>query len=121
MMRTIGASKSATAPFHSERVRRVICTPWRSKICSSRYNGRCSEYLEVTTCANNPGPLEQRLKSALAELKGSDRGKGLRLLKIYRLAQKVVCWSRDEYEPDLSALPEPLKFLGDKVVKGDTW
>jgi hypothetical protein len=65
--------------------------------------------------------LEQRLKSALAELKGSDRGKGLRLLKIYRLAQKVVCWSRDEYEPDLSALPEPLKFLGDKVVKGDTW
>src|SRR5208282_493836 len=51
-----GSSKSATAPFHSESVRRVICTPWRSKICSSRYNGKCSEYLEVTTCANNPGP-----------------------------------------------------------------
>jgi hypothetical protein len=65
--------------------------------------------------------LEQRFKSALAELKGSDREKGLRLLKIYRLAQKVVRWSRDEYGPDLSALPEPLNFLGDKVISGDTW
>src|SRR5713101_4516068 len=52
----MGSSKSATAPFHSESVRRVTCTPWRSKICSSRYNGRWSAYLEPTTCANNPGP-----------------------------------------------------------------
>src|SRR6267143_1870601 len=56
MARTIGSSKSATAPFHSESVRRVIRTPWRSKICSNRYNGRWSVYLELTTCANNPGP-----------------------------------------------------------------
>ena len=52
----MGSSKSATAPFHSESVRRVICTPWRAKICSSRYSGKWSAYLELTTCANKPGP-----------------------------------------------------------------
>jgi hypothetical protein len=63
--------------------------------------------------------LGQKFKAALAELKGLNREKGLRLLKIYRLAEKVIDWSGTE--PYLDALPEPLKFLGDKVVKGDTW
>lgn len=70
--------------------------------------------------------LEQRFKSSLAELKGSDREKGLRLLRIYSLAEKVVCWGRNllenkEFEPDLAALPEQLGFLGEKVVGSDTW
>ena len=79
MARTMGSSKSATAPFHSESVRRVTCTPWRSKICSCRYNGRWSAYLELTTCANNPGP-----------------GRPFSMGRAGRAACTTPCWQRPQ-------------------------
>jgi hypothetical protein len=68
---------------------------------------------------------EEHFESALAKLKGGDlhspygRDQEIRFLKVYWLANIVRDWTGTE--PYLDALPEPLKFLGDKVVKGDTW
>ena len=68
---------------------------------------------------------EEHFESALAKLRDGKlnslfgRDEEIRLLRVYGLAKSVMGWS--ETEPYLDALPEPLKFLGDKVVKGDTW
>ena len=72
------------------------------------------------------GKLEQKFKSSLAQLQGETREKGLRLLRIYSLAKKVVCWEEnllknEQFEPDLGALPEQFGFLAEKIVSGDTW
>jgi len=69
---------------------------------------------------------EEHFESSLAEFRAGGsffspfrNEKEIRFLGVYRLAKSVMDWR--ETEPDLDALPEPLKFLGDKVVKGDTW
>jgi hypothetical protein len=68
---------------------------------------------------------EEHFESALAKLTDGDLdspyGKVLeiRFLRVYRLAKNVMGWNGTE--PYLHALPETLKFRGDKVVKGDTW
>jgi hypothetical protein len=68
---------------------------------------------------------ENHFESALAKLRSGDsdtpyeRTHEIRLLRIYRLTKSVMNWS--QAEPYLDALPEPLKFLSDKVVNGDIW
>jgi len=68
---------------------------------------------------------EQNFESSIGKLRVRDwvspygREREIRFIKVYRLAKSVMDWSGTE--PYLDALPEPLKFLGDKVVEGDTW
>jgi hypothetical protein len=68
---------------------------------------------------------EELFESALAKLRDGDfdspygKDKEIRFLRVYRLAKSVMDWNGTE--PYLDALPEPLKFLGGKVVKGDPW
>jgi hypothetical protein len=68
---------------------------------------------------------EDNFESALAKLKSGHlqspygRDREIRFIRVYRLAKTVMAWNGTE--PSLDAIPEPLKFLGDKVMKGDTW
>jgi hypothetical protein len=61
-----------------------------------------------------------RLKQAAEKLTSERREKELRWLKIYELAERVVPWDKTT-EPNLSSLPDPLGWLGEKAVGGDTW
>ena len=54
--RAMASNKSALSRTQSHCVVRGICKPWRAKICSSRYNGKWSQYLLVMTYARTPGP-----------------------------------------------------------------
>lgn len=69
---------------------------------------------------------EEHFESSLAKFRAEgsffspfSNDKEIRFLRVYRLAKSVMDWNGTE--PNLQALPEPLKYLGDKVVKGDTW
>ena len=68
---------------------------------------------------------EKHFESAIARLRDGKldspyrRDQEIRFLRVYGLVKRVMSWN--DTEPDPDALPEPLKFLGDKVVKGDTW